>query len=274
MRKKLRKLLFLVMILTLIGSSSVLAKAEGNVYDDASLFSDSEITQINSIIEELQEKSGWNIYAVTTSDAQGKSAMEYARDFFDTHSAEQENGVVTLIDMDNREIYLSTSGEAIRYLTDSRIDDILDRAYEDISNGNYADCMETMAAGVAGAYDAGIVNGQYNYDSETGEVSRHRSITWMEAVLAVLAAMAAGIGVFLGVMGKYRLKFGTYQYAFRDYGEVDLRVSDDRFVNQTVTHRRIPKQTDSSGSSGSSGGRSTTHSSSSGRSHGGGGRSF
>ena len=67
------------------------------------------------------EESGWNVYAVTTDDAQGKSATAYADDFFDEHSTEQEDGVALLIDMDNREITISTCGIAIRYLTDSRI---------------------------------------------------------------------------------------------------------------------------------------------------------
>ena len=143
--------------------------ADGYVYDAAGLLTADEISDLNDEIASFMEESGWNVYAVTTDDAQGKSATAYADDFFDEHSTEQEDGVVLLIDMDNREITISTCGIAIRYLTDSRIDNILDAAYAKISNGDYNGCMHSMLTGVENYYEKGISEGQYNYDSETGE---------------------------------------------------------------------------------------------------------
>lgn len=268
-------LALLMMVLALavaFGSNNVYAAVTGNVYDDAALLTGTEIDALNEKIGTLQEESGWNIYAVTTSDAGGKTATEYADDFFDAHSVEQEDGVALLIDMDNREITISTCGAVGRYLTDDRIDAILDEAYTDVSNGSYGACMDTMLGGVERYYQEGIPEGQYNYDTETGKVSVHRTLTLVEILIAVALAAVCGVAVYLTVLGKYRLKFGTYQYEFRENGRVALRVKEDRFVNQTVTHRRIPKQTESSGSNSS--GRSSTHTSSSGRSHGGGSRKF
>lgn len=271
--KKLRYFLLLLSVLLLFGNASVFAKAEGNVYDGASLLTDSEISSLNEKITALQQTSGWNIYAVTTDNAEGKTAKAYADDFFDAHSPEQEDGVALLIDMDNREIYLSTCGEAIRYLTDARLDVILDDAYGYAGNGNYADCLNAMVDGVAACYERGINRNQYNYDTETGKVSVYRSLTLSEIVVAVLVSLVAG-GAFFGItVGKYRLKLDTWRYPFRDYGEVNLQVCDDRYINKFVTHRRIPRQT-GNGGRGSSGGRSSTHRSSSGRSHGGSGRKF
>ena len=253
---------------------SVEAAQEGNVYDYASLLTDSEIESLNEDIAALEAESGWNVYAVTTNDAEGKSAVAYADDFFDSHSPEQEDGVALLIDMDNREITISTCGDAIRYLTDSRIDYILDDAYTDISNGRYGDCLETMLDGVTDYYHAGIPNGQYNYDTETGAVSVHRKITIVEFLIALAVAVGVGLVIYGGVVGKYRLKFNTYKYDFRKNGHVKLNIKDDSFINQTVTHRHIPRQTSSGGGGGHSSGRSSTHRSSSGRSHGGGSRKF
>lgn len=263
--------LFLVSVVTL-GGGSIYAAQEGNVYDDADLLTDSERSSLNDKITALKEESGWNIYAVTTADAGGKTAAEYADDFFDAHSPEQEDGVALLIDMDNREITISTCGIAIRYLTDSRIEYILDDAYTDVSNGDYGACLDTMLDGVAQYYQAGIPQNQYNLDTETGRVSRYHALSLGEILIAVVVAIFCGGTVYVVVLGKYRLKFGTYQYAFRENGRVTLRVKEDRFVNQTVTQRRIPKQSSSSGSHSS--GRSSTHHSSNGRSHGGGSRKF
>lgn len=250
----------------------VAAAQEGNVYDDASLLTEMEMDALNEDILTLQDASGWNVYAVTTADANGKSTMAYADDFFDEHSSDQEDGVVVLVDMDNREIAISACGDAMRYLTDERVDAILDLAYTDAGNEAYGDCLNTMLDGVAGYYDAGIQSNQYNYDTETGAVSKYRTLTLMEILIAVVAAIIVGAVIYGVVIGKYRLRFGTYQYDFRDAGRVELRVRDDHFVNEVVTHRKIPKQTTNSG--GGSSGRTSTHTSSSGRTHSGGSRKF
>lgn len=268
-----RVILFLFIVNCFFAGVGVHAMQNGNVYDDAELLTESEIDTLNEEIAILQESSGWNVYAVTTADAEGKSANAYADDFFDTHSPEQEDGVAVLIDMDNREIAISTSGEAIRYLTDERINYILDEAYSDISDARYMDCLETMLSGVTEYYDAGIEGGQYNYDVETGEISVYHSLTFFEIVIALALAVGAGALVYGIVVGKYRLKLDTYKYEFRENSQVNLRVKEDRFINQTVTHRRIPKQT-SNGGGGGGGAKSSVHTSSSGRSHGGGSRKF
>ena len=86
--------------------------ADGYVYDEAGLLTADEIADLNDEIASFMEESGWNVYAVTTDDAQGKSATAYADDFFDEHSPDKEDGVALLIDMDNREITISTCGIA------------------------------------------------------------------------------------------------------------------------------------------------------------------
>ena len=63
------------------------------MYDAAGLLTADEISDLNDEIASFMEESGWNVYAVTTDDAQGKSATAYADDFFDEHSPEQEDGV-------------------------------------------------------------------------------------------------------------------------------------------------------------------------------------
>ncbi len=277
MRRGIRTLLLTFLLMFVFASVSVCAAQEDaggqTVYDDAGLLTQGERDDLTEQIASFTDVSGWNVFAVTTSDTGGKSTMAFADDFFDEHSPDQEDGVAVVIDMDNRQIYISTCGIAIRYLTDERIDRILDDAYGDISDGEYKACLATMLDGVKRYYEDGIPNGQYNYDTETGKVSRYRSITLIEFLVALALGIVCSVIVWLSVVGKYRLKSPTFHYDFRGNGRLDLRVREDRFVNQTLTHRRIPKET-SGGGGHSSAGRSSTHTSSSGRSHGGGGRSF
>ena len=241
-KKKINYVFLFMAVFLLMAGSSVFARDEGNVYDKAALLADSEMSELNEKITALQQESGWNVFAVTTDNAEGKNARDYADDFFDAHSPDQEDGVALLIDMDNREIYISTCGGAIRYLTDARLDSILDEAYGYVSDGDYAGCLNVMLDGVSSYYERGIPKGQHNYDTETRDVSVYRSLTFTEIMVAVLAALAVG-GIFFGVtVGKYRLKFGTWQYPFRDYGEVNLRVRDPPQDTETDRQWRWQKQ--------------------------------
>lgn len=255
----------------LLGGSTVLAGQQGNVYDDANLLSETELTSLSDTVDALAAETGWSVYAVTTEEAGGKTSQAYADDFFDAY-APGADGVVLLIDMDNREITISTGGIAIRYLTDERIEAVLDEGYAYISEGEYYECLQAMADTVSYYYGKGIPENQYNYDTETGEISRYHSLTLFEFLVALVAGVATAAIVYGVIVGKYRLKFGTYQYDFRQFGKLELEREEDQFVNQNVIHHHIQRDTSSSG--GHSSGRSSTHTSSGGHSHGGGSRKF
>ena len=245
---------FLTVICLWFGFTAAIhaSAAESLVYDNADLLTVEEEASLQQYAEIYKETWGMNFLVVTTADVQGKSSMEYADDFYDAKfpEASEEDGVLYLIDMDNREIYLSTCGKAIGKLTDAKIDKILDAAYAYVSDGDY---YGTFVA----------------FFEETEEQLQPRRITLGEAVVAFVAALAAA-GITMGVIkAKYQLKFEDFHYDAYTDAQVYLSVKTDQLTNRIVTHRRIPKDSGSSG-----GGGSSTHTSSSGRSHGGGGRSF
>lgn len=252
--------------------SAYAAAEDSKVVDDADLLSYDEEQEIQSMLDEFAGESGWTLFAVTTDDANGMTSEEYADDYVDQNAFE-ENGVCFLIDMDNREIYMSTTGSAIRILTDHRIDSIMDDSYEYAGDGEYAKCFETMIRETEDSFHEGIESGQYNYDRDTGEISKapNRLTVW-DMLISLIAAAAAGGAVIAVIAGKYRLKFGGWQYDFKSNSRLDLTNKTDRLVNTFRTAHHI--QRDSGGGSGSSGARSTTHHSSGGGTHGGGGHKF
>ena len=246
---------------------------ESYVYDYAGLLSYDEISELDRQITDMREKTDWDIFAVTTYDTDGKSSVAFADDFYDACTTEDSDGILVLIDMDNREIYISTSGKAIRYLTDSRIERVLDEGFYYVSDGEYASCLSAMLSTAEYFYDSGIPQDQYNYDVETGAVSEYRTLTWMEVVPVLFLALGVGLVIYIVVVKSYSMKGGRYDYPYMKYGKLNLIDQEDHFIRQNVTHQRI--QTNTGGRSGGhSSGRSSTHRSSSGRSHGGGGRRF
>lgn len=248
---------------------------ESYVFDYAGLLSEEEIAELELQIADMKEKTDWDIFAVTIYDAEGKSSEAYADDFYDVRTPEDSDGVLVLIDMDNREITISTCGNAIRYLTDARIERILDDGFYYVSNGEYASCLSAMLSTAEYYYDAGIQESQYNYDVETGAVSEYRTLTWMEVVPVFLLAVAVGLVIYFAVIKSYSMKGSRYEYPYMKYGKLDLTAHDDQFLRAHTTHQRIQTSSSSGGSHrSSSSGRSSVHRSSSGRSHGGGSRKF
>lgn len=280
--KKLRAAVLLCMMLVApvtigaaeVGENDVPGVAESYVYDYAGLLSSDEILALEMQITDMREKTDWDIFAVTTYDAEGKSAEAYADDFYDERTAEDSDGILALVDMDNREIYISTCGDAIRYLTDERMERVLDEGFYYVSDEEYASCLSAMLSTAEYFYDAGIQQDQYNYDVETGAVSEYRTLTWMEVVPVLFLAVGVGVAIYVIVVKSYSMKGGRYDYPYMKYGKIDIISQEDRFIRQYVTHQRIQTNSGSGGSSRGSSGRSSTHRSSSGRSHGGGGRRF
>ena len=131
-----------------------------------------------------------------------------------------------------------------------------------------------MLEGVEWAYQKGIPSDAHTYNEETGEVVYYRSIKVEEIIGAVVIAAIVWFAVYFGIAGKYRFKHSGYTYDFHSFGNVSLTNTEDRYVNQIVTHRRIPKPQNNGGNGSGSSGRSTVHTGSSGTMHGGGSRKF
>lgn len=277
--RRIKRLFSAVCLLTALAFGMKSQAAEIRVYDDASLLNAEEEEELSKKAESFSEAWNMDFGVVTTGDAMGKTSREYADDFYDAHfdTTEERGGVLYLIDMDNREIYLSTCGKAIRYLTDERIERILDAAYEEIADGDYYGTFDAFFTETERFLRQGIPSGQYHYDTETGErdyyddsAPKPKKITLFEGILAFAAALVSALGVCGGIIGKYKLKFEDFHYDAYTDSDVHLSVEEDRLVNSFVTHRHIPE---SSGNSGG-GSSSSVHHSSGGTSHGGGGRSF
>lgn len=279
MMKKI-KVLFTALCLCVGLSMTMHVSAEEiYVYDHADLLTVQEEEKLQNYADVMKDAWEMNFLIITTDDAEGKTSMEYADDFYDACFPEEseEDGMAYLIDMDNREIYLSTSGIAIRYLTDDRIEHVLDLAFEYVAEGDYYGTFEVFFNESENYLYEGIPEEQYNYDTETGEIDYYEEpmkLTFGEVLFAFAVALIPALVTVLIIKAKYQLKFEDFHYDANTASKVNLSVKQDRLVNSFVTHRRIPKNTESSGGSSGGGSRSSTHSSSSGRSHGGGGRKF
>ena len=288
----------LICTFLVMGSMAVWADQTGavsgqpRVFDQAGLFSETEIIQLEEKIAQCRKSTKMDVVIVSAYADGERSAEEYADDYYDYGGfgvGKKASGVLLLYYMDGPgqpggECYISTAGTMINMLTDERIESILDDVYGDLGNRDFAGATEHFLEDVKAYVKRGVESGQYTYDRDTGEIVRYHSIRLYEVAIAmVIAGILAG-SVCLDIKKRYAMKQSSREVsnslqAYRADCAFHFSVAGDKMVNKYVRSVPIPRNT-SSGSGGrghsgsSSAGRSTIHTSSSGSSHGGGGRRF
>ena len=119
-------------------SDESLVVPSNNTYclDNAGLFTDEQLVEIEAAMGAVARSI--SVAVVTTNDNLNYSTENYAyRMLMDIFQG--ENGVVFLIDMQNRELYLYTS-DSNRTLTSAKCKTITDNVYRYARKGDYAAC--------------------------------------------------------------------------------------------------------------------------------------
>lgn len=287
--------LVLLCSLLLCGYGSYTEGAQ-RVFDDADLLDELEEQTVQEEIDKTVKKMSMDIVVVTIDDAMGKSTMAYADDYYDEHGFGYGDsygpGLLFLIDMDNREFYISIAGGAINEYSDWEIEQMLDEIEYWMLEGDWYDaCMVFVdEAAEYGSNEEKALNGYYDEKTDTFVEYTEEEILAMRRRAAIKQVLSAGsifgklvVSMIIGGVGVLILRlFANSNSApagktYLKAGSEKVRQQYDHKTNTTVTRRQIPRNNDSSGTRSSGGGgrsHSTVHRSSSGRSHSGGGRKF
>ncbi len=251
--------------------STPAVKASEKVYDFADLYSDSEEEKLYSEIVKFIDDYNLDLAVVTIDSNTKSSTQAYAQDFYDYNDfgiGSSYDGVLFLIDMQNREYYMTTSGSGIVMYTDARINSCLDAAYNGIVSGDYYDgtisFIDTMSDYAAiGAPD------EFGNEPKLTGVSKLKVMPWTTITIFSIVATAFVMYILISNSKLARQANSSRHYLTK----ADVSVADEIFLGSNV--HRSARHHESSHGGGSSGGSGRSISSgSSGRSHGGGGRRF
>lgn len=249
------------------------SKQNGRVYDYASLLTGDEIASLETKIKEVEQAYNQNIYILTTEDTEGKDSQSYADDFFENFGFghNDKTGVLLLIDMDNRRVHISTSGQDILYFTDARIQLVIDKFYDELRSGEYYNVGKIFIKQV----EAVVSNPIPNTNAERTSLPR-APLTTMDYLLrggiAALIALIMSMITYFAICHSYTHPRFTQPVTAPDRSSVHYTDKKDMFVHTHTTKVRIKDDSNSGG--GGFGGGSSTHTSSGGGSFGGGGRDF
>ena len=239
------------------------------IYDFANLLTESEKQNLFNEVTDFISKTNYDLVIVTISYNNKNSAQKYADDFFDYNyfgKNSSRDGFLILIDMDNREIYISTSGYAIKTYSDSRIQSIIDEGFSDLKNTNYYECLSKMIDKSYSYFKKGFPSSNNNIIiNNDGSVTVIKKMPYlMIAIISITFCVIMSSILYFKTSSKIK-KENTVTYINPNLSNI---IKNDQFLTTHTT--KIRRESSSS----SSGGGSSYHSSSSGRSHGGGGRHF
>ena len=277
MVKMLKRILCLAAAMLLL---PCLALAGEMVVDDAGLFTQAEIRQMEEIITRIRDTYQMDAVVVTSrapgyNDTQDFADLYYERNGYGL--GDDKAGLLYLIDMRNRVPCISTSGVMIDYITDSRLNELFDCSYDLLAGGQYGQSTITLLTRLESFLRKGRQEGSFRYDAETGErlSGLYNVLTGGETLVAALAGLAVAAVLYMAVTARYNLKGGAYRYDLAGNTSCQLTRDDETFLRQNVVRTRNAPPPQGGGGGGSSGSGSRVHTSSSGGVHGGGvGRKF
>ncbi len=309
MKKQALRLVAFIFLLQTLAFTAFAQEKPQRVFDYAGLFTQQQTDALERQIAELVEATQVDAAVLTIDDSGGKSAAEYADDFYDQNGfgiGPDYSGALLLIDMDNREVYASTAGQVIPILYPRVLDAILDEIIDDIADKDYAGAarifllrMKTRVLSYRMQLEdgAGVASSSQPSTSQPPEQPPAQAPTQTptptppatqntdvkkepQPVLFAFFALL-GSSVICGIIAaRYKMAFSSGSYPFQQKGGLQLTQNQDVFAGSSVSTQIIQKndnkpRSSSSGSSSSSGfSGGSTHTSSSGRTHGGGGRKF
>ena len=232
--------------------------------DRANLLSADEENILLAKLDEISERQKCDVAIVTVDSLDGKSPTAYADDFFDYNGygyGENDDGILFLISMGERDWAISTYGFAFGAFTDRGQAYIIDKIIDDLSSGLYSSAF-TKFADLCDDFLAQAYTGS---PFDTGNMPKGKMENPLVNIIISLV-IGAGIAFVIVKIMASSLKSVEMQKKADNYVRADsfsLRNQKDTFLYQKMSKTEIPT------TSSSSGGGSSSRSSSSGRSHGG-----
>lgn len=251
--------------------------ATEKIYDFSDILTDEEEKELKVLIDNYYNKTKMDLVIVTDNVpyVSDNENMVYAEDFYDYNDfglkTKHYDGIVLFRNTYQLDPYydMRLTGEAQLYYT-SRVDDILDTIYDEISNKEYLKAFKHFIELLDNYYDTGIPSSMEEYElDETGHLVKKPEGPKEFKVPTIWMIISAilGTSIFTGVNIK-KNKMVTHAYDANDFidkSTINYSEKRDNFVNSFVTQHRISSDNNSSGGF-------SSHTGSSGFGHTGGGR--
>lgn len=214
------------------------------VYDHAGLLSSGEIDALEARAAKLGAKRETDFIIITLNGTGGKDIVDYVADFYDEMAPGFDrphgNTAILAIDLEERDVFLAGFKKAETYLDDKRLDMIRTRITPALSAGDYY-----------GAF-LKYVDLSHEYMGIRPGANPENLLfkTWFQlAVSFGVAAIAVGVMAYHSG-GRVTVNAHTYLDGTRS----GIISKTDRFINKTVSRKKIERSSSGGGGGGFGGG--------------------
>ena len=225
-----KKIVLLMAISLLLGLSF---GQSSPVFDYLGVLSEQEEANLRERIERIRSAHDFDVVIVMTDVVNGKSSRDYADDFYDENGFgldARNSGILMLVNMYDREVWLSTTGRGIEVFTDQRIDGMTDAIASRLSDGDFYKAALVFLEDLSTYLERGVPQGQVTVDSEA--VKTH--LTYFQRVgrllknpivylVALVISVVATGALSLESKGKKTTHYQTYE----SEGSFDLKRTED-----------------------------------------------
>ena len=267
--KKIFTLSITLLMFVFVISFNVSADGQlGTVIDTGGYLTVEENRKVTLKAQQAAAKTEMNIIIYVCDnvgyDKSDNGVVDRADVMYENLCGIDTDGILLLINLDTKYDYISTSGIAINYFSDYRIDRMFDWFWDDLTDERYADAACGFIDSVLYYFDQGKANNQTEIAGKWVDPEDFFTLLLGSMIFAIVA----GIIIFSANRKKYKLqKASTREYIVD--GSLMLNQKTDTYIKTIVNRIYSPRNT---GGSGVGGSHSSTHRSSGGGSHGGGGR--
>lgn len=275
-----------------------LVKEGYRMFDTAGLLSDGEENEMQQRLENLKTAFGHDFAIITVNDHtygadfDAYCDMLYYKGGFGTGN--DRDGSLLVVDLGTRDWEIYAQAGAMRYLTDSAIDQIA-RSYNGgflslLSDGDYYGAFYRYVESVDALYKQGIQQDQYNYDPVTGEKDPYYKenkpfLRLWQIIVSFVISLMSGFAPVSNVKHQYSMEAEKHaaqsvNKAYRATAAFayDPQLSGARMIGKSTRSVIIPRTQEPRGPQGGGssfgGGQSTGHASMGGGQHSSGGGKF
>ena len=260
MKKRILSILFCLVLILMAALPVSASDSAPRIIDKAGLLTESERSILEDASLQFCVENSLDAVILTVNDLGGSSISAFADDYYDRNGygvGTDYSGLILVVAMEERELYISTCGDAANRLNDRELDNAIEEISYELSNGNYFGAFIIY-------FDS--VEKNLDYDSGSDAAAGAPVVNWLISILIGVVAAAITVMVMSGSMNTKRKQFSAGDYVRE--GSYDLKNRQDIFLYSNVS--KVKREQNNSGGSG----RTSVHRSSSGRSHGGRGGRF
>lgn len=268
------KLLLILVLILGVAAVPVFAGARAQygsgIYDYAEVLTGDDMDELKTFLHDFEEQQQMSIAVLFIDELNGETPQNYADDFYDYNEmgvGDSKDGLLLLVSFAERDVYISTCGEAINLFSDDGLDTMVEEISFDLAAEDYsAAVLRFVMLAEKNSVEA-------REEIALSETIHMRYSVWQRLLFALLIGLLAG-GITVGIMVLVHKQSEAKAPGAQNYNEsFNLIRETDRYVRTNTTRVKIQQNNNSGGDGGGHSGGSS-HKSSSGTSHGGRGGKF